>query len=215
MKNIILYSLITALSTFSFGIANACDPIANDDEIILQLTSDVIVVDVLQNDVLDNMDSISVRILRQPTFGTAEVDEETNQIIFTSDGDNGGVLDFEYEVCNYSVECGESCSSAAINLDIVEVPVVPEGLTLNGDGFNEGLRLTNIKDFDRLEITIANRWGHIVYENKNYDNQNPWRGNYGGTDKLVTPGVYYYYLVPYRNGMRIGDVKTTALYIFN
>lgn len=210
------YYLLTILSIFcGISAIAAGGPVAVPDDFELQLTSDAIVINVLLNDTYNPEDSITLTLLSQPTFGIASVDEKTNQIIFQSKGNDGGEISFEYELCSFSAQCGNSCSIAGVKVKVLNQPVVPEGLTLNGDGFNEGLRLTNIRDYNKLEITIVNRWGHIVYRNKNYDNENPWRGNYGGTNELVKPGVYYYYLRPFRNGKPIGDIQTAALYIFN
>ncbi|MFM2361529.1 MAG: hypothetical protein RLZZ316_431 [Bacteroidota bacterium] len=97
--------------------------------------------------------------------------------------------------------------------DNVTVTVVPNcikvmnAFTPNGDGVNErwvvttgGLCATQIK------AVVFNRYGNIVYENTNY--QNNWDGTYKG--KPVADGTYYY-TVTYRllNGRDVimkGDV---------
>ncbi len=213
MKTLPFYLIISLVIANALP-ALACDPVAVPDDLELQLTSDAIVVNVLLNDEFDNIDSVTVNLLSQPEFGTATVDSKTNQIIYQSAGNQGGQITFEYEVCESSVQCGNSCSKTEVKVEVLNMPVVPDGLTLNGDGFNEGLKLTNIKKYNELDLTIVNRWGHIIYRNEDYKNSDPWRGTYGTSDEQVQPGVYYYILIPSLDGKKF-EVQTSALYIFN
>ena len=62
-------------------------------------------------------------------------------------------------------------------------------MTANGDGTNDALIITNWEDYDKVSLTIFNRWGNIVYENDDY--KNDWMGiDKGG--KQLTEGVYFY-----------------------
>jgi gliding motility-associated-like protein len=71
--------------------------------------------------------------------------------------------------------------------------VVPNVLTLNGDGINDVFIVKNLEDFDRVEVRIINRWGNLVYENNDY--QNDWNGTAKNGDKLLE-GVYFYTVTP-------------------
>lgn len=62
--------------------------------------------------------------------------------------------------------------------------------TPNGDGLNDFFELGNL-DKQGCAITIMNRWGTMVWESDNY--QNDWGGkNLGGDD--LPDGTYYYLL---------------------
>jgi hypothetical protein len=62
------------------------------------------------------------------------------------------------------------------------------------------------------KIQIANRWGEIVYEKENY--QNDWYGEYlsnGYTNNTLPDGVYYYVFSFIINGQKIE--RTGYIYI--
>lgn len=70
---------------------------------------------------------------------------------------------------------------------------ISEGLSPNGDGFNDELDLTflnNRTGIDKLQI--FNRLGKVVYEFSNYTNQ--WVGQTDDGDELPT-GTYFYVLL--------------------
>lgn len=68
--------------------------------------------------------------------------------------------------------------------------VISQGLTPNGDGFNDVLDLTFLNDRTGIRnLQIFNRYGTKVYEQKNYINQ--WFGQTNDGKDLPT-GTYYY-----------------------
>lgn len=74
--------------------------------------------------------------------------------------------------------------------------VIPEVLTPNQDGHNDVFNITNIQYFPDNELLIFNRWGHLVYSMKGYNNT--WDGSANapgktGSGKLPT-GTYFYLL---------------------
>lgn len=70
--------------------------------------------------------------------------------------------------------------------------------TPNGDGENDFFKIRCIDDFPNNTLRIYNRWGHLVYEKKSY--QNEWKGiaNRGEVmfqeDKKLPTGTYFYSL---------------------
>ncbi|MBN8702362.1 MAG: gliding motility-associated C-terminal domain-containing protein [Bacteroidetes bacterium] len=75
--------------------------------------------------------------------------------------------------------------------------IVPEGFSPNGDGINDYFQLKGIESFPRNEVTIFNRWGNIVFEGKQYDNNKvKWDGtnnnSFGTGDGFVPEGTYFY-----------------------
>ena len=63
---------------------------------------------------------------------------------------------------------------------------IPNTITPNGDGRNDYFKIPGIQRYPGSVLTVYNRWGNLIYQNKNYDNT--WDG--GG----LSEGVYYYIL---------------------
>lgn len=62
----------------------------------------------------------------------------------------------------------------------------------NGDGVNDYFVIPGSERFERMELSIFNRWGNEVYRSSNYDND--WAG------LNLHEGVYYYQLRAYESG---------------
>lgn len=67
---------------------------------------------------------------------------------------------------------------------------LPNGISPNGDGINDGLIINGLEVYPNNQVIIFNRWGNIVFEQNNYSNQNPWFGENmkGG---LLPDGTYF------------------------
>jgi len=66
---------------------------------------------------------------------------------------------------------------------------LPNVLTPNGDGVNDYLSF-NFDSFGTcVHLTVYNRWGNILYENKDY--KNTWNGR-GPDGKFPSDGTYFY-----------------------
>jgi gliding motility-associated-like protein len=70
---------------------------------------------------------------------------------------------------------------------------IPKGVSANNDGDNDNFDLSNL-NVDRLQI--FNRWGMVVYEQKNYTDQ--WDGR--SSDGKELPDGTYYYIIEQRSG---------------
>ncbi|NAS32510.1 DUF11 domain-containing protein [Flavobacteriaceae bacterium R38] len=67
----------------------------------------------------------------------------------------------------------------------------------NGDGVNDFFQIDCISRFPNNKLEVYNRWGNIVFEQRNYDNT--WDGTSNGratinTDRQLPVGTYYYIL---------------------
>ena len=71
---------------------------------------------------------------------------------------------------------------------------IPNVFTPNGDGRNDVFEIVGIEGFDRVEITVVNRWGNEVYRNDNY--RNDWGG------QGLNEGTYYYVIITHDGGTR-------------
>ena len=60
----------------------------------------------------------------------------------------------------------------------------------NGDGMNDYWKLPEIEELGRVYVKIYNRWGTLLYESTNY--QNDWDGTSQG--KAVPEGGYIYFI---------------------
>ena len=99
---------------------------------------------------------------------------------------------YEVETTFFSSGC-----SARYQVEVAEANncIVPQGISPNGDGFNDTFDLT---DFRVTNIEIFNRYGTKVFSQSNYTNE--WRGqNEDGEDLPV--GTYYYTMV-FKEGQR-------------
>ena len=66
-------------------------------------------------------------------------------------------------------------------------------ITPNGDGDNDALTFTGLEAFPENTITIYNRWGYPVFEQKGYQSGGElWNGENGGD---VLPADTYYYVL--------------------
>ncbi len=78
--------------------------------------------------------------------------------------------------------CADSITKTVIIID--DILVFPNIITPNGDGFNDYLVITNADKYPSNLLQIFNRWGKLIYEMKDYDNQ--WDG------ENFADGTYYY-----------------------
>jgi len=87
--------------------------------------------------------------------------------------------------------------------DSAQASVTPTCLTIynefspNGDGVNDFFQIDCISRFPNNTLEVYNRWGNIVFQQRNYDNT--WDGTSNGratinTDRSLPVGTYYYIL---------------------
>ncbi len=101
-----------------------------------------------------------------------------------------------YEVCDNLCYCSEGKIHISIAPD-PEVIQVYNGVSPNGDGVNEKLEFSPfIKEYPKTKLSIFNRWGDLVCEIHNYDNDNNyWDGQQNvGKESQLPDGTYFYKL---------------------
>ena len=91
------------------------------------------------------------------------------------DSDNDGILDKLEDDLDYGnlPDCDKDGVPNYIDADKCET-FTPEGISPDGDGKNDVLIIPGIKAQKNNRIAIYNRWGSLVYEKENY--QNDWGG---------------------------------------
>ena len=78
-------------------------------------------------------------------------------------------------------------------IDIEQVPVLPDIITPNGDGFND-IWAIDLDKYPNSRVLIFDRWGATVYESDSYNND--WAGVYQKSGERVADGTYFYLLTP-------------------
>jgi len=86
-----------------------------------------------------------------------------------------------------------SVSVAADTLKLNDL-IFSDFISPNGDGYNDHFVIVNVQNYVGNSLKIFNRWGELVYEADDY--QNDWDGtnNAGGalSDNTLTDGVYFF-----------------------
>ncbi|PIB36285.1 hypothetical protein BFP72_13225 [Reichenbachiella sp. 5M10] len=112
----------------------------------------------------------------------------------------------------YSISADPVCTPAAsilnvsINLQADESKVEPlEGFSPNGDGINDTWQIQYIDQYPNNRVRLYNRWGHLVFEMKGYDNNTRvftgQSNNGNGIGDNLPDGTYFYLI-------ELGDSST-------
>jgi gliding motility-associated-like protein len=139
-------------------------------------------------------------------FNTSGFGVSDGQIITDVIGGSGGDYSYNWSQLNQTVEPSSVNNLAAGTYTLsvtdslgcrVDTTFVlrepfdihlPNGLTPNGDKFNDTYVILGLGDNSSGELKVYNRWGSLVYEKNNYQNQ--WAGTNTGGDPL-SDGTYY------------------------
>ena len=111
----------------------------------------------------------------------------TDSIAYTIRDDGAGSID------------KTSQATAFFSLIDCEDIFIPEGFSPNGDGINDVFIIQGI-DLYKTRLRVYNRWGNIVYESEDY--QNDWDGtaNRGNRQGVALPDGTYYYVASFEGG---------------
>ena len=81
------------------------------------------------------------------------------------------------------------CSnSSRVVVKILLDPMIPKAFTPNGDGLNDYWRVKYLNYYPNCEVSIFDRYGHLVFHSKGYNN--PWDGTNHG--QPMSAGTYCY-----------------------
>jgi len=174
-----------------------------DPNLALELVDDTyqtdlstpITFNVCENDIFDGV--IDIIFFEQPTMGTVI---PNNDVVceFTYIPNGAGVDCFNYIVEN---ELGQTdTAQVCIFVEDVCDSDIQNTLTPNGDGINDIFSLDRfVTCCNNPEVIIFNRWGGIVYDNKDVQQGESWRGehhsNAGGNDQMLPDGTYFYCVI--------------------
>jgi gliding motility-associated-like protein len=164
-------------------------PIAAKDSVQIKQDS-AVTIKVASNDLIFGK-PYTLKITKIPTRGKAVI--SGGNIEYVPDRGFCGAKDkLTYEVCTTN---GCDTASVIINVKCNSVSLsgaleVMQGLSPNGDGNNDVLVIKGLEKFPNHKIAIFNRWGAMVYEKTNY--QNDWGGTWN--NNYLPDGTYFYIL---------------------
>ena len=107
------------------------------------------------------------------------------QNTIVADNNTSGLNPFWVSVLVTVPNCISISDSILITLEQCEVEET-NVITPNNDNINDNFVFKGLDKFPNSQLVIFNRWGRIIYENSDY--QNDWNGN------SCPDGVYYYIL---------------------
>jgi gliding motility-associated-like protein len=184
------YTLVWSLFTDGCGIYSTDEvtifaptiPFAKEDyfEMVEGEQQDIFIV---FNDEFSDVE-YDIEIIDLPDHGSAQVSGDV--VEYEPDFEFSGEDEFIYELC--LKDCPSMCDTALVKIRIFPYLHIPDIITPNNDGVNDGLVMDGIGRFPENKLFIYNRWGRLIYEQENY--QNDWEGTWKG--KPLPNGTYYY-----------------------
>lgn len=142
-----------------------------------------------------------------------ETSENLTYTWFRDGGVIAGATQAALDVIDVGIYAVEVNDDGCIGTDEIVVSfyanencVITQGISPNGDGFNDFFDLQFLNDKSGpLELVIFNRHGRVVFEQKNYVDQ--WRGQTNDGD--ILPVGNYFYVIKLQNE----DAKTGYIYL--
>jgi len=138
--------------------------------------------------------------------------ENTNYIHIPGE-ENG--LAASYYVTAIDSFGNESRRSVVVIVDNCIKYAIPNVFSPNEDGFNDILKPYEYQDVEKIDLSIFNRWGQLIFETEDPDIN--WNGKHQKTNELVSPGVYYYICDVYEKRIIGIEVRNIVgfIYIFH
>ncbi len=189
-------------------------PVARDDHYTLHRSLDVAVMEVLLNDALAGLSDTNLIQINAPAPGQLELLADVYRFRYTVDEDFRGTVSFQYAVCNPATVCNIPCDTATVTIEVLNLPSIPSGLVLKDSGPNGAFSIRGANGFSRIEITITDRWGDLVFRDLDYKNSHPWLGDYKRSGNYLPAGAYYYFLRAYEGETLVGGTMTGVIHLF-
>ncbi len=161
------------------------------------------------NETCGDADNINILVLPAPDFVVTSLDDTCllskgsalaivtsglpPYVYSWSNGGSGSSIN-NVSAGSYSLTVSDSTNCSSTQAFVIGneesgcVLIAPNVITPNGDGINDALVFDGLESYPGSSLKVFNRWGTVVYESSNYNND--WEP----TD--ITDGTYYYILVP-------------------
>ncbi|WP_044237447.1 choice-of-anchor D domain-containing protein, partial [Flexithrix dorotheae] len=146
-------------------------PIANAD-IYNTITGATIDFNVLDNDndIQNNIDETSVRVIQEPNQGGSIVNYGDGSFAYKSANFFVGKETIVYEVCDLTGFCDQDTVFILVEAPESEIVKISQGFSPNGDGINDIWFIEGLQYFPRNHVKVFTRDGNIVFEGEGYDN---------------------------------------------
>lgn len=145
----------------------------------------------LISDVDNNLDLATLKIINQPTSGApAQIINSILTIDYAGISFSGQDK-ITIEVCDLL----GSCTQQELTIEVGGDLIIYSGISPNGDTYNEKWIIQNIEslpDTKENKVSIYNRWGDLIFETTNYDNDTQVFKGINKNGNEVTSGVYFY-----------------------
>ena len=139
-------------------------------------------------DIDDNADLTTAEIISQPQSGaSAYIDGDYLIVDYTGLAFAGSDI-LTLRVCDTEAACAEQ----QITIELDGSVRVYNAISPNGDGKNEIMRIANIELFTKNHVSVFNRWGDLVFETDNYNNDDRVFKGVSNGGKDLPSGIYYY-----------------------
>lgn len=168
------------------------DPVVAVPDCDTTFSGEPVVIDVEANDTLFGRVFCPI-IVEEPSLGNAVVNLDCT-ITYNSTQNNCDVTDyFVYRVCNEN-----GCDTALVKVFVrCSEIVIFTAVSPNNDGMNDEFYIGGIEDKTENRLQIFNRWGNLVFEIEDY--QNDWIGEWNG--KQLPDGTYFFIFEVKDNGI--------------
>jgi len=148
---------------------------------------------ILENDTDPEDDPLRFDVIEYPKGGSLNFDEEGN-LTYAGNYYFYGKDELRYELCDST----DNCVQSSVFITVKEWSIndmlgaAPNAISPNGDGKNDYFTIRNIESYPNNELHIYNRWGQVVYQTEQY--QNDWYGQNLNSEFTINDGTYYYIL---------------------
>ena len=159
----------------------------------------------LLSDPDDDLDFASLMIVRPLASGAkAAIDADGNLTVDYTSTLFAGDENLTLEVCDLA----KNCTRKDFVIRVVGEVVVYNAISPNGDGLNEALFLEYVDVLEEAKnnrVRIFNRWGDVVYDAENYNNNTIAFKGIGTNGDALPSGTYFYRIdfksgIPYKTG---------------
>ena len=156
-----------------------------EGKVSLDLTSSIFDVD-------NNVDIQSLKIITQPTSGAKASITANGRLELDYQGISfSGTDALTIEVCDLLGDCTQQ----EIKIEVIGDLNIYNGISPNGDGLNDTwiiLYIDVIAETKDNKVSVYNRWGDVVFETENYNNQDRVFKGLNKSGNELPSGTYFY-----------------------
>jgi gliding motility-associated-like protein len=164
--------------------------VLNNITVSLPVGSDAVITsDMIDNGSFDNCGNVTIT-LSQTNFNCDNLGNNTILVTVTDESGNFVSQSVVVTVNPSGIDLDLDGVDDACDQLIDQTVNVPNGFTPDGDGINDKFVIVGLDSYTSKALTIYNRYGNMVYETNNY--QNDWDGSSNGSE--LPDGTYFYIL---------------------